>query len=384
MYKHFGFYSLFLFMMLSSCASYPPVTTPGTTPGNIAEYLAPTYTPRPIPTPFPKSENGEFILLLRKRNAPYEVVIQRLPSECLLSGEACGLDGNLLGALPQGLSQVPNIYWTNDGSKAFFWDDNTTNVYTLDGNQGTYQVFKEEVLKVKHSFLISPDGNEIVFEIKTGDHETDLVSMNVNSGDITKFNIAVPCSKYVSQWIDNARFTFSCEKFVGQKGYLAGVEVYVFNIKDGTLQPFEINRDRLQAPVLPIFSPNRNFMAFTDANTIAIRSVSSSVESILNIPTESFLWSMDSESLAIYSQDKEIFTVSTDGSDLQKLRSLSEDEHLEDWMWLPDNEHIFLITTIDDDGNRDVGVLSVVNKTFTPLNFSLLNNYNPVSISFRP
>src|SRR5690606_21142988 len=123
MYKNVVFWLLLISFILSSCTNPSPVPF-SLTPGTVDEYHAPTHTPRPIPTPFPKSENGEIVLILRKRAAPFEAVILRLPSTCLLGGEICKVDGNLLGALPQSLSQVLKIYWTNDGNRAFFWDDN--------------------------------------------------------------------------------------------------------------------------------------------------------------------------------------------------------------------------------------------------------------------
>ena len=381
MYKNIIFGLLSLSFIVSSCAD-PSPTPFSATPGNLDEYLAPTYTPRPIPTPFPKGENGEIVLLLRKRAAPFEVVILRLPDDCLLSGKECDMDGNLLGALPQGLSQVPNIYWTNDGSKAFFWDDNTYDIYTLDGNQGTFQILKKEVLKVKNTFLVSPSGEEIVFEIQKGDHETDLVSMNVNSGDITKFDIPEPCAKYISQWMDANSFLFWCEKSEGAKGYLVDVEVYVFNTLDHSIHPFDIGRDWMQTSV-PLFSPNRKLMIFTDSGTTVVRNVSDGVERIINVSPENFLWSLNSESLVIYGQNKDFSIVRFDGSELETLYSLSENEYLGDWMWLSDNEHILMITT-DEDENRRLGILSLLEKTFTPLNLSLLNDYDPTSFSFRP
>lgn len=380
MRKYFRFCLVSIFLVLSSCTGRPPHATPGS-PNNSAGYAAPAYTPRPIPTPLPKSKDGEVVLLLRKRMEPFEVLILRLPIGCLLGGEVCDSAGNLLGVLPQGLSQVADIYWTNDGSKAFFWDDNTTNIYVLEGNQGTFQVFKKKVLKVTDNFAIAPNGNDVVFEIQKGDQETDLISMNVNSGDITQFDIPEPCAKYISQWMDDNSFLFWCEKSEG-KGYLVDVKVYTFNTVDHSVQSFEIGRDWRQTTV-PQFSPNKAYMAFNTATTLVIRSVSNRNENALDLSVERFLWSTDSKLLVIYSQNKDIFTVRTDGSDLQKPYSLPANEYLEDWMWLPDNEHIFLITT-DDDGNRRVGVLSVVDKIFAALNLSLLNDYDPVSISFRP
>lgn len=375
----FGYRNLcfaLVFFLLVSCAINVPA--PNTSNNNSDVSADPTA----IETPFPKNERGEVVLLLRKRERPFDVIVIRLSNDCLMGKINCNPDGNILAVLPENLSQVMSIYWTNDGSKAFFWDDNTRDIYVLDGNQGVFGIFKKEVWKIKDHFVISPGGDQAMFEIQKGDYETDLVSMNIHSGDITKFDISEACAKYVSQWIDNNTVLFSCEKSEG-KGYLVDVKVYTFNTVDHSVQPLEINRDRLQEPVLPIFSPNRNFMAFTDANTIVIRSASTSVENVLNVPTENFLWSTDSESLAIYSQNKDIFTVRFDGSELQKLYSLPENEYLEDWMWMPDNEHILMITT-DDNGNRKVDALSVVDKTFIPLNLSLLNDYDPISISFRP
>jgi len=376
MFRYGKFYLAFVFFLLASCTINVPAPSTSNNNSDI-----PT-NPTAIETPFPKNESGEIVLLLRKRERPFDVVVVRLSNDCLVDKADCRPDGNILATLPENLSQVRNIYWTNDGNKAFFWDDSTTNIYTIDGNQGTVSVFKENVLKVRDDFFVSPNGDSILFEVQKGDYETDLVSININSGEITKFDISEACAKYVSQWIDNNTILFSCEKSEG-KGYLVDVKVYAFNTVDHSIQPLEINRDRLQEPVLPIFSPNRNFMAFTDANTIVIRSASTSVENVLNVPAEKFLWSTDSESIAIYSQNKDIFTVHFDGSKLQKLYSLPENEYLEDWMWMPDNKDILLITT-DDNGDRKVDILSVVDKTFIPLNLSLLNDYNPISISFRP
>lgn len=380
MRKNIIFRLLFLPFMFSSCtvSSSAPFSL---TPGNVDEYLAPTYTPRPIPTPFPKRENGEIVLLLRKRAAPFEVVALRLPDTCLLGGEICNADGNLLGVLPQSLSQVLEIYWTNDGNRAFFWDDNTADIYVLNGNEGVFTVFKNEIRKVRNDFLISPNGESIMFETQKGNYETDLVMMNSSSGDILKFDIPVLGAKYVSQWIDNNTILFWDEISEG-KGYLIDLNVYMLNTLDRNVQPFDIGRDWMETSV-PVFSPDREAMVFTAAGTIIIRDVSGGVENTVHIAPEKFLWSLDSQSLVIYSQNKEIFTVGLGGSNLQKLYSLLENEYLEDWMWLSDNTNILLITS-DEDGNRRVGVFSIAEKTFIPLNLSLLNQYDPVSFSFRP
>src|SRR5215216_5717680 len=202
--KSISFLTLLFVLFLTSCT--PATAEPGA--GNKAEYAAPTNTPRPIPTPLPKQERGELTLLLRKRVAPYEVAILRLPSDCLLNGEECDLNGNFLGVLPQSLSQILKIYWTGNGDKAFFWDDNTTDVYTLDGNQGTFQVFKKQVLKVRDDFLISPSTENTIFEIQKNDNETDLVLMNNSSGDISKLDIPMLGAKYVSQWLDDHTVLF--------------------------------------------------------------------------------------------------------------------------------------------------------------------------------
>ena len=158
---------LLLVLLLTSCAR--PAVEPGA--GNKAEYAVPTYTPRPIPTPLPKNESGEPTLLLRKNIEPYEVVVLRLSTGCLLNGEECNMKGNLLGVLPQSLSQVLKIYWMSNGDKAFF-RDNMGDIYVLDGNQGTFQIFKKQVLKVRDVFLISPNGQNTIFETQNSDYET--------------------------------------------------------------------------------------------------------------------------------------------------------------------------------------------------------------------
>ncbi|MDQ3004087.1 MAG: hypothetical protein M3R47_01685 [Chloroflexota bacterium] len=380
MYKNVIFGLLLISLVLFSCAN-PSPTPFSVTPGNVDEYLAPTYTPRPIPTPFSKSKNGEIVLLLRKRAAPFETVILRLPDDCLLSGKECDMDGNVLGVLPQGLSQVLKVYWTINGDKAFFWDDNTTDVYILDGNQGTFQVFKKQVLKVRDEFLVSPSGENTIFEIQENDNETNLVLMNNLSGDISNLDVMVPGAKYASQWLDDHTVLFWDEISEG-KGYLVDLKLYTLNTVDHSVQPFDIGRDWMQTSV-PVFSPNRELMAFTAAGNLVIRDALTAIENGINIMPERFLWFTDSQGLIVYSQNKEFFTVKSDGSEMQKIYALLETQYLEDWIWLADSEHLLLITT-DDDGNRQIGTLSVVDKTFTPINFALLNDYAPVSFSFRP
>jgi len=380
MYKNVIFWLLLISFTLSSCAN-PSPTPFSLTPGNIDEYLAPTYTPRPIPTPLPKSENGEIVLLLRKRAEPFEAVVLRLPSTCLLGEEICNVDGNLLGALPQSLSQVLKIYWTNDGNRAFFWDDNAGDIYVLNGNEGIFTAFNKEIWKVRSDFLVSPNGENIMFETQKGNYETDLVMMNNISGDLVTFNIPVLGAKYVSQWIDDQTVLFWDEISEG-KGYLVDLQVYTLNTIDRRVQPFDIGRDWMKTSV-PVFSPDRKFMAFTTETQTIIRDVSSSIESARDVRGEKSLWSGDSSLLAIYDSNGKIYAALPNGGDLQEIFSLSTVGVLEDWIWLPDNQHILLIV-VDGDGNRQIGVLSAIEKTFIPIELSLLNEYDPVSFSFRP
>lgn len=380
MSKNIIFVLLSFSFFLSSCAS-PSPTSFSVTPGNVDEYLAPTHTPRPIPTPLPKNEGGEIVLLLRKRFAPFEVMILRLSNECLQSYGQCGLDGEILGVLPQSLSQVQTISWTKDGQLAFFWDGSVADIYILDGNQGTFQLFKKDVLKVRENFLFSLDGQEVMFEIQRNEYETDLVLMNRFSSEIKKFDLSISGVKHPSQWIDENVVLFWNEVNEG-KGYLVDVDVYMLDVNSQSIQPFDIGRDWMQTSI-PVFSPNRESMAFTVLGTVVVRDVSTGVESVVNISPEKILWSRDSENLVIYNQNKEIFTVSFDGNEFEKIYSLSENEYLEDWIWLPDNERILLIAS-DEDENRRVGVVSIVEKEFAPLNLSLLSEYDPVSFSFRP
>lgn len=366
-----------IFFLLASCIP----NGPSSSADNIPTSMPVSETVLPVATLLPKSDTGEITLLVRKRERPSDVVIFRPSQDCLVGKADCELSGNILAVLPQNLSQVLKIFWTNDGNRAFFWDENAGDIYVLDGNQGTFQIFKKEIWKVRDHFAISPMGDQAIFETHKGDYETDLVSMNITSGDITQFDISEICAKYVSGWIDNDRVLFWCEYNEG-KGRLAGVKVFTLNIVDQSIQPFELGYESPRVSV-PEVSPDRKFMVFTVENELVIQDVSSSVENKVDIRAERTLWSMDSKGLAIYDQNKDIYCVKLDGSEKQKIYSLADIGDLEDWMWLPDNNHILLII-VDNDGNRMVGALSVTEKTFTALNLSLLNNYDPISISFRP
>ena len=367
-----------IFFLLVSCVpsgSSPNIDNPIPTAIPVIE------TALPKGTPFPKSDTGEITLLLRERERPSDVIIFRPLQDCLVGKAACEIGGNILAILPQKLSQVLKIFWTNDGNRAFFWDENTGDIYVLDGNQGIFQVFKKEIWKVRDNFAISPAGDQAIFETQKGDYETDLVSMNITSGDITQFDIPEACAKYVSGWIDNDTVLFWCEYNEG-KGRLAGVKVFTLNTVDQSLQPFDFNNESARVSI-PEFSPDKKFLGFMVENKLVIREVSTSVENEVDIQADRSLWSMDSKALAVYDPSKDIYGVKLDGSEKQKIYSLADIGDLEDWMWLPDNNHILLII-VDNDGNRIVGVLSVVDKTFNPLPLSLLNGYDPISISFRP
>lgn len=381
MKKYLGLFLLIPIILLPACNNGISVTTPGSLT-NRAEYVAPTFTSRPIATPLPKSKNGEVVLILRSKSKPYETLILRLPNKCLLSDQACSLNGNLLGVLPQSLSQVSQVYWVN-GDTALFWDDNTGDIYELDGNKGTFSVVKQRIPKARGTFIVSPSGEYTIFEIQKNDYETDLVIMDNLSGDIVNLNIPIPGAKYVSQWIDNNRVLFWSEVSEG-KGYLVDLNVYIFDISSHSVQAFDIGRDWIKTQTsIPVFSPNRNFMTFTTGNQTIIRNASTAFEHTLGMRSEKILWSMDSNFLAIYNSDKEIYVVRVGGDDLQKVYSLAGKGEIEDWMWLPDNTHI-LIIIVHDDGEREIGFLSVTQKTFAVLNLSLLKSYVPISISFRP
>lgn len=368
-----------IFFLLVSCA--PNGSSPNIDNTDVPTAMPVIETSLPEATPLPKSDTGEVILLLRKRERPSDVVVLRLSQDCLIAKTDCEPSGNILGVLPQNLSQVSRIHWANDGNQAFFWDENTGDIYVLDGNQGSFQIFKKEVWKVRDHFVISPDGNRAIFEIQKGDYETDLVSMDINTGDLTHFDIPEICAKYISGWIDKDTILFWCEYNEG-KGYLAGVKVFTLNTVDQSIQAFDFNLESARVSI-PEFSPDKKFLDFMIENKLVIREVSTSVESEVDVQADRTLWSMDSKVLAIYDQSKDIYRVELDGSEIQKIYSLVEIGDLEDWMWLPDNNYILLII-VANDGNRMVGVLSVTEKIFTPLNLSLLNNYDPVSVSFRP
>ncbi len=379
MHKNTVFWFLLIFLLFSCVPSSPSPFS--LTPGNVDAYLAPTHTPRPIPTPFPKNESGEIVLILRKRDAPFEAVILRLPRRCLLGEEVCSVDGNLLGVLPQSLSQILKIYWTDDGDRAFYWDDNTGDIYVLNANEGVFTIFKKEIWKVRNEFLLSPNGENIIFETQKGDHETNLVMMNSTSGDLVTFDLPLPGAKYASQWLNDHTVLFWSEISEG-KGYLVDAKVYTLNTTDRSVQPFDIGRNWMETSV-PVFSPDRQSMAFTTPDKIIIRDAHSFVERDWNVASEKFSWSWNSDRLAIYDSSKDIYVAFLNQGDLQQIYSLSTMGDLEDWIWLPDNEHLLLIV-VDGDGNRQLGVLSIEERKFTPIHLSLLGEYVPVSFSFRP
>lgn len=375
-----SFIFLLLVVLLCSCVNInSEPLEPGA--GNKEEYATALSTVQPEVFPV-KNEENEVVVLLRRREQPFDMLVVSLVDDCLTGIAGCDETHTVLAKLPKNLSQVLSLTWTKNGSHAFFWDQDAGDIYILDVNNGTSNTFKKEIWKIRDGFLVSPLGDQMVFEVQKNSSESDLVAIDINSGELSLLYIPESCMKVVRAWLSPQSFMFWCERYSGDKGNLENIEVYVYDFATKKITPFDIGYDWMKTSV-PLISPNTSYMAFTTVDKIIIRDSSSTIESTASLRSEKLLWSLDSKILAIYDQNKEIYSVLSNGSDLRKIFSLSTIGELEDWMWLSDNEHILLLV-VDDAGNRQMGILSIEEKKFKPITFSLLNDYDPVSFSLRP
>lgn len=340
--------------------------------------LPPTTSPILTSNPF---SGNEMTLLLRSRTQPIELRVIGLPMDCLTGLLKCE-EVRDISVLPETLVQVYKLFWTSDSKYAFFWDSDTGDIFTLNGVSGEIKKLKEKVWKTSSQFFISPNGSQMIFEIGTGPFESDIVSMDMNSGEIKTFDIPLPCMKFIKTWLTDKQILFWCEIYTGDKGDLDDIEVYVFDLETQFVQPFDIGRDWMEASI-PDFAPSRQVMVFTSGGTTIIRNVVTSQERILDINPEKYIWSDNSDWLAIYSQSKEIFVSDMDGQNISKVYTFPENILLEDWLWLPGNKTLLLIVS-DDDGNKTLSVLSLENCTISAVNLPFLNEYEVISLSYRP
>lgn len=382
--------TLFLSLLLVSCVHSESATT--NNQSNIITTSIPKTdshppfveetTVNPTSTSFSNPVGDEITFLLRSRSQPIKLMVVAFGMDCLTSGVSCD-QPRMSWMLPTNLYQVLKLSWTPDGKRAFFWDSDTGDVYTLNGDSDKITKLRSEVWKIQSDFFISPDGKQMIFEVDAGDFESDIVSMNIHTGEIAPFDIPYPCMKFVSNWLSNDEFLFWCEKYTGDKGYLESVEVYTFDLETGTVQPFEIDRDWMQISV-PEFAPNGRTMALHHDENIIVRDMLTMQEYVFNLNPEDYLWSLDSQLLAVYTQNREIFVVNANDRNTTKPYILPENTLLEDWLWLPENQGLLLVTANEDNENRTVAVLSMSDFNLSVLNLSLFNEYDVISISYKP
>lgn len=373
-------------LLLVSCTDFGSVTPNGVS--NIVATGIPETDSPPFfaeetlnPTsPYSNLIGDEVTFLLRSRSQPIRLMVVAFGMDCLTSGISCD-PPRMSSALPTKLYQVWKLSWTPDGKYAFFWDSDAGDIYTLNGDSGEINKLKSEVWKIRSDFFLSPDGNQMIFEVDAGAFETDIVSMNIYTGEITPLDIPYPCMKFISSWLTNNEFLFWCEKHIGDKGYLEHIDVYIYNMETHVAQPFEIDRDWMKVSV-PKFAPNGRVMAFTYGGNVIIRDVTTTQEYFLNLNPENYIWSLDSKWLAVYTQDREIFI--TDGKNTTKLYSFPENTLLEDWVWLPEKQGLLLVVANVDNENKTAVVLSISDHSVSVLDLSIFDTYDVVSISYRP
>ncbi len=377
--RHSSFF--FLLFLLVSCANYKS-TNPDRIITTVTSSNLDANSPLPTPDKISQiSTSAEVTFLLRNRSQPL-LKLAAFRQECL-TGEISCQHPRMSSTLPPHLYQVLKLFWTPNGKYAFFWDSNTGDIYSVDGNSGEITRVRSQVWKVRSDFFISPDGEKMIFEIDTGVFETDIVSMNIYTGEMTTLDISIPCMKFVSGWLTNNEFLFWCEIYTGSKGYLENINVYTFNLETRVAQPFEPNRDWMQTSV-PKPAPNGQRIVFTNDKKIIIRDLGIAQEYFFDLNPENYIWSLDSDFLAVYTQEREIFIVNLDSKSTTKLFSLSENVLLEDWLWLPDNKGLLLVMADKDTDNKTTAFLSMTNHNLLSLDLSLFAEYRVISISYRP
>jgi hypothetical protein len=383
--------TLFLSLLLVSCVhsesaitnNQPNIITTGIPKTDSHPPFVEETAVNPTSTaPFSNPVGDEITFLLRTRSQPIKLMIVAFSVDCLTRGASCD-QSRASWILPANLYQIWKLSWAPDGKRAFFWDSDTGDVYMLNDNSGEITKIRSEVWKARSDFFVSPDGAKVIFEIDSGVFETDIVSMNIHTGEMTTFDIPIRCMKFVSGWLTNSEFLFWCEKYTGDKGYLENVEVYTFNLETHAVQPFEINRDWMQTSV-PKIAPNGQVIAFTYDENVIIRDVATAQEYFFDLSPENYIWCLTSNLLAVYTQDREIFIINLDDKNTTKLYSFPDNTLLEDWLWLPENRGLLLVMANEDNENKTTVFLSINNYSTVVLDLPLFDAYEVVSISNKP
>jgi hypothetical protein len=166
------------------------------------------------------------------------------------------------------------------------------------------------------------------------------------------------------------------------KPEITHVEIYEFDTYSQSAHPFKMDRDWMKYS-FPLISPNGNLLSITDSYETVVSDITNQNEVSLPVSGSYYLWSSNSTYLAILDHDNNLYLFNAAKfkvAEIQLIYTLPPNEYLVDWAWLPDNQHIALIT---NNGTKSfVSVLSIVDRTVRSVDLPLLKDYDATSVSY--
>ena len=226
------------------------------------------------------------------------------------------------------IMHLPSVYFptvSNDGKRlAFYWDvTGTVELYIIDLPDGTpQQLSKGNVPKsLRAGFIWSQDDARIVFAKDVGGNEQhDLYSMDVASGEVSQLTNTPKAQDYAVEFSPDNQW------------------ISMLSNRDGQLNLYKLHSDGSQAIRLTEFTN----------------------------PVSGGQWSPDGNRLLITSNESEdlrnadIYIVSADGSQCERVLRVKEGSQDRAAAWLPDGQRLAI--TSDASGVNRPGILDLESK----------------------
>ncbi|GAB1470945.1 hypothetical protein MASR2M66_18230 [Chloroflexota bacterium] len=361
----------------------------GKSPSPTSYPTEPINTPRGVLQVPPESSTRHFdevLLLLQSPQPPFHFAAVFTATDCFVSnGQNCGFTEPI--PFPDGESlSGSSVYWMPDGENGFYIRDNQILVLNhLERVNGKSDTLVSEIHKPHRQINISLDGRWLVEAVEIADpYATDLVLIKTSSGKLNKLDIRLDeCFKSPLGWMTPTKFMFRCETYTGEtsKKTITDLRYYTYDVISAELleiaSGMDIGFDKL--------SPSGEYIVYYEKqNGFRIQNLASGQVYSSTLPNGQYVWSHDSNKLATFADNGDIYVSNYDGSNQQRIYSSGESGYLS-LEWFPDNKHVALIGYFG--GNEEQTTMIVLSETGEIIQYAqipTINNYNIIGISPLP
>ena len=352
------------------------------------QQMTPVHTPRgilPVPPEASTRYYDEVLLILSTPRPPFQYAAVFATTDCFVSaGSACAFTSPISFTGDEG--PIGPVYWMPDGENGLYVRGNQILVINhLERVNGRSDVLVPEILKPHSQINISPDGRWLVEAIETQDpYTTDLVLIKTSSGRINKLDIGLEeCFKSPLGWITPTKFMFRCDVSTGPtpKKFRTEQRFYTYDVMSE--EPVElasgmdIGYDAL--------SPDGKYAVYYEKqNGYHVLDLSSGQIYPASLPSGQVVWAQNSNRIAIFADNGDVYVANFDGSSQQKIYSTGGPGYLS-MRWFPDHKHIALIGYFH--GNEEQPQTILLSTDGEVIDYDMIpttSGYNIIDISPLP